>query len=142
MKLNLRQIEVDITIRFGTVFYAVFVNIAHNPFQFFVYLLSTPAVTFRVLRHFQPRDRYSACVGCFTRCIEDLVFLEDLDRLRCTGHIGPFRDGKDPVLYKRLGIIPVNFVLCGRRQRYIGFLTPRTGTLQPNSSAYSRIRPR
>ena len=44
---------IDISVRFSSVFYTLFMDVMHNLVQFFVHFLSSPAQMHCILAHFQ-----------------------------------------------------------------------------------------
>ena len=98
------------------VFYALFVDILHDAFQFGINLFTAPAQFLSVLRHFQTGNRYTAGIGCLGRSEQQTGLLEDGDGLGSGGHIGAFGHRHGAALDDLLRLSGGDLILSGAGQ--------------------------
>ena len=53
------------------IFFAGTMDVDHNGMKFLVDTFAGPAEAHAVLRHFEPRSGYAACVCCFARSVQN-----------------------------------------------------------------------
>src|SRR5690554_3708356 len=99
-------------------------NVLHNALQFLIYLSRGPLQTHRILTHFKSRYSHTTSVGSLTGPIKDLTIEEDLNGFRSRRHVGALCHTNTAVVYKRLGIVAIQFVLSGAWQGNITFGLP------------------
>ena len=108
--------------------YARFVNAVHDALQPRIHLLTRPGDPERVLALLQSGDRDATGVRRLARAEEDPCVLEHGHRILVARHVGAFRDTDAAVVYENPGILAVQLVLRGGREREIARNDPRALT--------------
>src|SRR5690554_3847492 len=99
-------------------------NVFHNALQLFIHLGRSPLQAHGILTHFKSRYSHTTSVGSLTGPIKDLTIEEDLNGFRSRRHVGALCHTNTAVVYKRLGIAAIQFVLSGAWQSNITFGLP------------------
>ena len=83
-------------------------------------VLPLPLPALAVLGHLQAGHRHAAGVGRLARPVQDSGREEQLDALGGGRHVGALGDGDDPVAEQVGGVLAVDLVLGGARERAVG----------------------
>ena len=105
---------------------ALGVDAVHDFVQALVHVFCTPYDVGCILAHLQATGSHTTGINCLAGCIKGLEFQEMVDGLGSASHVGDFTHTEHAVIGEVLGILAVEFVLCGTRQCYIHLLFPWT----------------
>src|SRR5690554_1138657 len=99
-------------------------NVFHNALQLFIHLGRSPLQAHGILAHFKSRYSHTTSVGSLTGPIKDLTIEEDLNGFRSRRHVGALCHTNTAVIYKRLSIAAIQFVLGSTRQSDVALGLP------------------
>ena len=115
---------VDVSIGLFAVLDALLVNVAHDFMKFLIHVFGAPLDMAGVLAHFQTGSGHTTGIDSLAGCVGDACGDECVDSLGGATHIGNLGNELYLIVDKLLGIVTVEFVLCGARQCDVHLLLP------------------
>ncbi len=113
----------------------------HDAVQAGIDFFGGPAQAHGVLAHFQTRGGHATGVRGLAGCVQHASVFKDLGRFVGAGHVGAFGHADHTVLDEGLGVVLVQFVLCGAGQRDVHGDVPRGfAGLELSAQLWQRIR--